>query len=102
MRRQHGGQFGVELFSLGSDNLGHRRLQSLVYLLEGKVLGVLFSQQGAAPQPGQRNNLDIPAGRRDTVNPGAVGDIDVFHRQGIENFGGGGFADSVGQVVVAD
>ena len=32
----------------------------------------------------------------------AVGDINVFNRQGIEDFGGSGSANSVGQVVVAD
>jgi len=33
---------------------------------------------------------------------GAVGDIDVFNGEGIEDFGGGSLADSIGQVVVAD
>ena len=38
----------------------------------------------------------------DGVDLGAVGDINIFHRQGIEDFGGGSPADGVGQVVVTD
>ena len=38
----------------------------------------------------------------DAVDVGAVGDVNIFNGQGIEDFGAGSPANGVGQVVVTD
>ena len=99
---QDGGQRRVEFSGEGVDDIGQRVLHVLVELLEIEVLGVLFAEQGAAPQPGERNNLDDAVFGGNVVNLRFIGDDDIFHGQRIEDFGAGGASDSVGQVVVAD
>jgi hypothetical protein len=95
-------QAGVKPCGEGIDDIGQRFLHGLVELLEVEVLGVFFAEQSAAPQPGQRDDLDDAVFSRDFVNIRFVGDVDVFDGQRIEDFRAGGSADGIGQVVVAD
>jgi len=70
--------------------------------LEIEVFGVLFTEQGAAPQPGEGHNLDDAVFGLESVNLRFIGDDDIFHGQRIEDFGAGGGVRQRWAVVVAD
>ena len=97
-----GGNLGVQLPGPGVDGGGHAPFHFLAHFVDGLAAGILPAQQRAAAGPRDGQDLQGPRASSDGVVLEGRANVDVGHPQGVEDLDGGGAANGVGQVVVAD